>query len=259
MVKVAQPPVDMGGDIHFVTYQVFSNESHCNKTVQRYRDNLTEVASYECERRCYADYLYCDTIRWGDHEYSVGTVEINIFNISDALNIVRRFTGNYDSKLFHYWRVEKPIWLEGLAVPSPVTTIKITELIQHAGLVCSALSSTEQWEFLVYLNSVSCQALLDSKICEKTWNDTACVDLSLMSRRFCSVWTSSTSRSLQDICSALQSTYIIPVFAEQFKWNPSSSVRLQVCNKECDLHNNLRLLPCEKIDGTRYYVIDIVN
>jgi len=244
VLKIAKAPEDMGDNIHFITYEVFK-DGEADTRVNDYNvlaQDLEVVADFTCTRTKITEYLYFDTISWKNYSYTVGTVEINFFNLSVALNIVRCFAGYYDSKLFHYWRIEKPEWVP--EVPLSTTSIQIATLIEQAGSVCKNLTEDQKWEFLVYLNSVSCQAMLDSSPLTSSSNN-ACVDINFMSQRLCSVRTS-TSCELAKIYGALKSIYLVPVFEERFR-----------VKQEFEVNGTLELLQSKKDHGTRYYEIDI--
>ncbi len=79
------------------------------------------------------------------------------------------------------------------------------------------------------------------------------LDIYVMTLKVCCVWTS-INLSLRNICSALKDTYLFPKFEEGFKC--PSKLRIEGLDSYSDL--TLKSLPCDKLNGIKYYTIDFV-
>ena len=154
----------------------------------------------------------------GNNEYSVGTVELNSMNLGDTLNIVRRFLGYYQSKLFYYWSTENQTgFTDKLVEHRSLSAVSIEELLKAAAPVCKADDkATFLMAFMCYVNSFVLQAAVESP---KSSEQTVLVDIFYRRYKFATVLVSQ-DYLVDQIIAGLSHIFVSPNFGDQYKMKP---------------------------------------
>ena len=206
---------NVSNDIYYVSYKLRKGDSHIPSV-----HGLTEVAKFDRIRHRFSEYLYYDEISWGNNKYYVGTVVFNNLNLGDNLNIVRRFPGYYQSKLFHYWSTEKQTGFTDKLVEPWSPEIPIEELLKAAALVYK--SNEEEAPFLLgilcYVNSIVLQAAVDSSLSSS--EQTIMVDIFYRTYKFATLLVPQDC-TIDKIIAGLANIYLLPNFEDQYKMDPS--------------------------------------
>ena len=199
---------NVGNGIYYVSYKLRKGDSHIPSV-----HGLTEVAKFDRIRHRFSEYLYYDEISWGNNKYYVGTVEFNYLNLGYNLNIVRRFSGYYQSKLFHYWSTEKQTGFTDKLVENCSSEVPIEELLKAAAPM---YESNEKATFLLgilcHVNSIILQAAVDYPL--RSSEQMVMVDIYYQTCKFATLLVSQDC-TIGKIIAGLANIYLLPKWTHQ--------------------------------------------